>query len=278
MNRFLFGSVLSLALASTALGADQSLDQAVNEARLESQINTTYVFNRHLDAYRIDVDVEGDTAILTGTVNDAVEKDLAERIALNVEGIAKVDNRIAVDAAFAAPDRGADTTRDFGEAVEDASITAAVKSRLLWNDGTDGLDIDVDTMNGVVSLSGTANTPDEMSLAVRLAQTTRGVHRVDDRLVISAQGMTEQAAADAEKAVESAGETISDGWITAKVKSSLLMAKDVDGLDITVDTRDGVVTLGGGASSPAERDLAVAIAQGIRGVKRVDAAAVNVGS
>lgn len=265
------GNVLGIALIigmTPALAADKTLEQSIVEARLEGQIGTAILLNRHLSAFEIDVDVEGDTAILTGTVDESLDKDLAERVAKNAKGIAKVDNRIAVDAAAKMRERGTDNDRDFDEAVEDASTTASVKSRLLWNDTTDGLDIEVDTMNRRVTLTGDATTQAEKDLATRLALGTDGVRSVDNKIMVKPSTSPNPANAD---------ERISDSWITAKVKSSLLVSKNVDGLDLTVETKDGLVTLGGGASSIAERDLAVEIAKDVKGVKSVNATSVKIG-
>lgn len=265
------GNVLGIALImgmTPALAADKTLEQSIVEARLEGQIGTAILLNRHLNPFEIGIDVEGDTAILTGTVDESLDKDLAERVAMNAKGIAKVDNRIAVDAAAKMRERGMDNDRDFDEAVEDASTTASVKSRLLWNDTTDGLDIEVDTMNRRVTLTGDASTQAEKDLATRLALGTDGVRSVDNKIIVKPSTSPNPANAD---------ERISDTWITAKVKSSLLVSKNVDGLDLTVETKDGMVTLGGGASSTAERDLAVEIAKDVKGVKSVSAAGVKIG-
>lgn len=267
----LLSAALLLAIAGNAAAADKSMEQAVNEARLEGQIGTAILLNRHLNPFEISVDVEGDTAILTGEVDESVDKELAERVALNAKGIKRVDNRITMDGEARRRERAADNDRDFGEAVEDASVTAAVKSRLLWNDSTDGLDIGVDTMDGKVTLTGNATTQAEKDLATRLARRTDGVRSVDNRIEVkpSDGGLPSG---------DQAGEAIADSWITTKVKSSLLMSNDVDGLDLTVETKDGVVTLGGAASSAAERDLAVEIARDIKGVKNVDASSVDLGT
>lgn len=257
---------LALALGTVpALAADKPVAQAVSEARLEGQIGTAILLNRHLNPFEISVDVEGDTAILTGTVDESIDKELAERVALNAKGIAKVDNQIKIDAETTGRARK-DGDRDFGEVLEDASITASVKSRLLWNDTTDGLDIEVDTVNGRVSLTGDATTQAEKDLASRLAMRTDGVRGVDNKIAVKASTSPK---------VENADERVSDAWITAKVKSSLLMSTNVDGLDLSVETKDGAVTLTGTASSTAERDLAVEIAKDIKGVKGVNASAVK---
>ncbi len=68
----------------------------------------------------------------------------------------------------------------------------------------------------------------------------------------------------------------SDTWITTKVKADLLATEDVSGLDLKVETVNGVVSLSGAVSSQAEKDRAVAVAKGIKGVTRVDASGIRV--
>ncbi|MEZ5464626.1 MAG: BON domain-containing protein [Lysobacteraceae bacterium] len=259
---------MSLA-ASPAFAGDKTTEQAVSDARLEGQIATAILFNKHLNPFEISVEVEHGTAVLTGTVDEAIDKDLAERVAKNAKGIAKVDNRIAVDGNWK-PSEAKGGERDFGDIVSDASISTSVKSRLLWNEVTDGTDIEVDTNMGKVTLTGTATTANEKTVAGRLAMGTDGVIAVDNRIEVTPSGV--------ETPTSESQQPVADTWITTKVKSSLLMSKNVDGLDLTVETKNGLVMLGGSASSTAERDLAVEIAKDIRGVKKVDASGVNVHS
>lgn len=262
---------LATALAFGAVGAnaaEKSLEQSVKEARLEGQLHAAIMFNPHLNPFEIAVDVEGDTAILTGSVDEAIDKELAERVALNAQGIARVDNRILIDEGLQ-PTRRTGKDRGFGELVSDATTTATVKSRLLWNEQTSGLGINVDTVDGRVTLSGTVATAAEKDAAARLALDTDGVVGLDNRLAV-------EAGAAEGRVAERAGTAISDAWITTKVKSSLLYSKNVDGLDLTVETNEGVVLLSGSADTRAERDLAVEIAKDILGVKQVDASAVKI--
>ena len=58
-----------------------------------------------------------------------------------------------------------------------------------------------------------------------------------------------------------AREAISDAWITSKVKSSYLLSSNLSGLDISVDTKNGVVALSGTVMSSEEKDLAIQTAQ-----------------
>jgi hyperosmotically inducible periplasmic protein len=68
----------------------------------------------------------------------------------------------------------------------------------------------------------------------------------------------------------SAGQTVSDAAVTAKVKSALLQASDVKGTDVNVDTVNGIVMLKGEVETQAQADRAVQIARNTEGVTRVD--------
>lgn len=69
-----------------------------------------------------------------------------------------------------------------------------------------------------------------------------------------------------------------DTWITTKVKSSLLADSDVSGLDIDVETVNGVVTLSGQVDQQMQIDEATRIAREIQGVTDVRTTALTVGS
>ncbi|PTU73939.1 BON domain-containing protein [Pseudomonas mangrovi] len=71
--------------------------------------------------------------------------------------------------------------------------------------------------------------------------------------------------------MDKAGDAVSDTWITSKVKSSFLADDSISGLDIKVETNQGVVSLSGVVPSDAERDLAVEKARAIEGVRDVSA-------
>jgi hyperosmotically inducible protein len=77
-----------------------------------------------------------------------------------------------------------------GEVVTDAAITSAVKTKLLGDSKVGGLKIDVDTTDGVVTLSGTVASAAERSEAVRLARTTSGVKSVKNNLVLDTAATT----------------------------------------------------------------------------------------
>jgi hyperosmotically inducible protein len=63
--------------------------------------------------------------------------------------------------------------------VEDSWITTKVKADLLVDDQTKGLDINVSTTNGVVTLAGRLDSAAQVDKAVSIARAIKGVKSVD---------------------------------------------------------------------------------------------------
>ena len=264
-RKSVLASAVALAIGgiSGAATAD-AVSQDVTEARQETQIWTTYALSPYLRANDLKVSVDNGKATLTGKVDESVNKDLAEQIALGVSGIKEVDNQIVVQPDYVAP--AASSTRSYAEAIDDATITATVKSKLLWSKYADGLSTNVDTNRGHVTLKGTADSKEAKDIAGRLASNSRGVVSVDNQLVVTPKPTVADSAKSAAKEAE---QDISDSWITTKVKSTLMYSSNVNGSDIDVSTSAGVVTLKGKVDSGAERALAIELADNVRGVKSV---------
>lgn len=73
-----------------------------------------------------------------------------------------------------------------GEAVSDAWITTKVKADLVATSDVPGTAIDVDTKDGVVTLTGTVGTQAEADKAQSVASLIKGVKRVDSQLTVGA--------------------------------------------------------------------------------------------
>jgi len=69
-------------------------------------------------------------------------------------------------------------------ATDDAAITAKVKTAILAEPGLKSLQINVDTKDGTVTLSGTVDNADLRERAKQLASSTSGVKGVVDQLTV----------------------------------------------------------------------------------------------
>ena len=255
---------LPVAVINT-IGNINAQTQSIADARQETQISTSFELNPYLRAHDIKVFVHDGTATLTGFVAEGVNKELAKLIAQSVNGIIRVDNQIFVESDYVAPVPS--NERSYGEMIEDANITAAIKSKLMWSQYSNGLSTDVDTAWGKVTLTGTVDSGVARDLAGRLALNTHGVVSVDNLLEVSlGKAALEQNAAEA---AQLKARNIADSWISTKVRSTFLYSSNINSHDIVVDTQEGVVTLTGKVGSVVERAFAIELAQHIRGVKAV---------
>ncbi len=73
-----------------------------------------------------------------------------------------------------------------------------------------------------------------------------------------------------------ASAAVSDAWITTKIKAELATTKNLKSSGISVETNNGVSTLTGTVPSEIEVKKAVAVAQSVKGVQKVDASGLMV--
>jgi hyperosmotically inducible protein len=74
--------------------------------------------------------------------------------------------------------------KSVGDTIDDATITTQIKTALLNDPEVAGLKIDVDTFQGVVTLSGRVATRAEEAKAIEIARRTGGVKDVKSTLQI----------------------------------------------------------------------------------------------
>jgi hyperosmotically inducible protein len=175
-------------------------------------------------------------------------------------------------------DDNAGAKRNLPTTLDDAGITAAVKSSLLADERIKGFDINVNTSKGVVTLRGGADSQAARRAATDIARLTSDVRSVNNLLVVAADDSearqdadTATASGDVREAMDESGDGIDDAWITTKVKTQLLADTEVAGMQIDVETKANVVTLTGTTGTAAARLAAIRIAAATQGVARVEA-------
>ncbi|MEO5696845.1 MAG: BON domain-containing protein [Burkholderiaceae bacterium] len=71
-----------------------------------------------------------------------------------------------------------------GSYIDDATLTTRVKAKFAENKTVSAMAISVETLKGVVQLSGFAKTQEERSMAERLARDTSGVKSVRNNIEV----------------------------------------------------------------------------------------------
>lgn len=134
--------------------------------------------------------------------------------------------------------------------VTDVDVTFAVERAILFDSAVPSNDIDAVTNDGVVTLTGTVDNLLARERAGRIAESVKGVRSIVDRIVVKAP---ERPAAE----------------IRNEVVNALLLDPATDSYQITPSVANGVVTLSGTVSSWQEKQLALDVARGVRGVTSV---------
>jgi osmotically-inducible protein OsmY len=174
-------SLVGAIALSPAFGAEPK--GTAKDAWIQGKIETVYTLNRHLSAYKIDTNVTQGAVHLTGKVESDIDKDLAAELAKGIDGVVSVDNDLVIEAK--SRQTASTTERPFSVWVDDATTTAAVKSKLLANPNTKGLQVDVDTRGDVVTLSGEVASAEEKQLAEELTRNTGDVKDVKNQLIVA---------------------------------------------------------------------------------------------
>jgi len=164
--------------ASPAVAADakpSTTSPEVSDALTAVSVRATLIDKLGVDALRIKVSVSGETATLTGEVAKSASQGLAEEVALSVKGIKKVDNKVT--------QKDAEGVIGASEAsVKNVALEMKVKGILLGEIGANALKIEVEVVDGVVSLRGKLADPETAKAALKKTRSIQGVKKVIDLL------------------------------------------------------------------------------------------------
>ncbi|WP_181234098.1 BON domain-containing protein [Enhygromyxa salina] len=140
---------------------------------------------------------------------------------------------------------------------DDNQLESRVGLRLSADPDIRRYEIDVDVIDGVVTLRGEVDNQRIADRAEQVAQTTEGVNRVVNKLMIESDESESES-------------TRSDALISAAVGARLLGDPEVRRVNIDVDVVEGVVYLSGVVEDQLAKDSAERIASAVKGVIRVD--------
>ena len=141
------------------------------------KIRSRLLTKANVSATSTKVAVSGGDVVLSGTADNVAQKELTEVYAKEIEGVKSVKNELVIKNDPAAP-------RTVGDKVDDASITGQVKYALLSHKTTSALKTKVTTKDGVVRVTGDANSAAEKSLVTKLAQDVRGTKSVTNDMTV----------------------------------------------------------------------------------------------
>lgn len=151
-----------------------------SDAWITTKVKTALLFHRNVNATGTTVYTKDGVVTLQGEASSVAQKDLTTEYAKDINNVKEVKNDMTIASTPAKP---VETT---GEKIDDASITAEIKSSLMAHRSTSAMHTGVSTTDGVVTLSGVAKNDAEKSLAAKLATDINGVTSVINNMTIAA--------------------------------------------------------------------------------------------
>ncbi len=235
---------------------------ADSDAALEERVEKALAAEPALKDGSVKVQsVNAGQVLLAGTVPTLTAHLRALEVASRVPGVRRVESEIT------SPDRLADgeiyrdprikepTTAAAGARMTDLWITSAVKMSLLADTRTPGLDVNVDSTDGRVTLFGTVESAAAKAAAEEDAKKVAGVTAVDNSLQIVAPAKHDAVAAK-------------DDEVEERVEAALAKAS-LGSSAIGVEVENGVARLTGSVDSNADRLNAAVAARRVSGVRAI---------
>jgi len=150
-----------------------------SDAWITMKVKTALLFHRNVSATATSVYTKDGVVTLQGEATSMAQKELTTEYAKDIDNVKEVQNNMTVAAVPVAADSTA------GDKIDDASITAEVKSSLFSHRSTSALHTGVTTADGVVTLTGVAQNDAEKSLVTKLATDINGVTSVVNNMTVA---------------------------------------------------------------------------------------------
>lgn len=146
-----------------------------SDAWMAFKIRSLLLVKGNVSVTTTKVAVEDGVVTLTGTADNQAQKELTAMYAKDIDWVKSVNNEITIKPR---------TEPTVMETIDDASITTQVKYALLTHKSTSALSTKVTTTEGVVAVTGEADSDAEKSLVSKLIKDVRGVKSVNNGMTV----------------------------------------------------------------------------------------------
>ncbi len=234
-------AVVSLLAAGTPLLASETDD------RIQSAFEESYVFKTYLKNDSVKAESLDGAVTLSGTVEQDSHKSLAQETMANLPGVKSIDNRLELKGEHPAEDSNEWTA-------------LKVKTTLMFHTSVNTAKTEVYVEEGVVTLRGEAESAAQRELITEYVKDVSGIEGVKNEMTIAPAVKTQE---------QTEAGMIDDASVTAQVKVVLKYRNSIIVHASEVQTKDGIVTLGGKVKNDGEKALMTKLVSDIYGVKGV---------
>ena len=151
---------------------ERSIGTMVDDSVISATVKTRMISDEFVKARHIDVDVLNGVVYLIGVVESSSQSRMAADIARGVDGVRRVENQLVV---------GKTTV---SQVVNDSILTSKIKTELIKDPDIRSNNIDVDTNNNIITLTGIVESNREKGKVLNIVQRVAGGRQVVDNLGI----------------------------------------------------------------------------------------------
>jgi hyperosmotically inducible protein len=151
----------------------RSIGTMVDDSVISTTIKTRMIADKVVKARHIDVDVLKGVVYLIGVVESSSQKRMAADIARRVDGVKRIENQLLVGKT------------SVGQVLDDTILTSKIRTELIKDPDIRSTNIDVDTINNIITLTGIVKSQKEKNRALYIVQKVAGNRRIVNNLTVA---------------------------------------------------------------------------------------------
>ncbi len=151
---------------------ERSIGTMMNDSAISTTIKTKMISDEFVKARYIDVDVLNGVVYLIGVVESSYQRRMAADIARGVEGVRRIENQLLVGKT------------SVGQILDDTILTSQIGTELLQDPDIRSTNIDVDTNNNIITVTGIVRSQKEKEKTLYIIQKVGGNRQIVDNLSV----------------------------------------------------------------------------------------------
>ncbi|RLC25270.1 MAG: hypothetical protein DRH93_02340 [Deltaproteobacteria bacterium] len=174
----LFAGCVAVVVGGAAYGGykgatdERSIGTMLDDSVISSTVKTKMISDEFIKATHIDVDVLNGVVFLIGVIESSSQRRMAADIARGVEGVRRVENQLLVGKTSVEQD------------LNDTILTSKIRTELVKAPDIRSTNIDIDTNNNVVTVTGIVSSQNEKNKALYIVQKVSGNRQIVDNLIV----------------------------------------------------------------------------------------------
>lgn len=158
----------------TASNASTTIGVEIDDSVITTKVKTALMSDDIIKGTDVKIETRKGEVLLSGFADNQAQIDHSAAVAMAIEGVKKVDNKLVLK-------EGKQTV---GNKIDDSVITAGIKTAMLQDTQMKSMDVAVVTRKGEVQLSGFVDNELQATHAIEVAKSVSGVQSVINNLKV----------------------------------------------------------------------------------------------